>query len=294
MIKTMFEAMRDLNIKSEGRSERVKTGIKAFEDLTLTDDFMFCQVFSEYPNLCKRLLESILCEEISEITINKQHAVTSGAFKDVRLDVFVQTMTGAKFDIEMQNRWMQEIPRRMRYYQGMIDNESLGKGDDYSKLPETKIIFITRDDIIGKMQNVYCFKYTSCDSNRIVLEDGTEKIIVCAKGNYQGITDDLRSLLLYMTGEFTEYSEFAEEVDKAISEVKKLGLGRSQYMSWSTSLSDAKREAREEGREDNAYHGVKSMLSHGFSLHDAFLYMNVPEDLQEIITKRLRVDNIIE
>lgn len=292
MSKTMFEAMRDLNIKFE-RHVKVQTGIKAFEDLTLMDGFMFCQVFSEYPNLCKRLLESILCEEISEIIIDKQHAVASDVFKDVRLDVFVQTVTGAKFDIEMQNRWMQEIPRRMRYYQGMIDNESLGKGDDYSKLPETKIIFITRDDIIGNMQNVYRFKYTSCDSNRIVLEDGTEKIIVCAKGNYQGITDDLRSLLLYMTGESVEYSEFTEEVDKAIREVKQLGLGRSQYMSWSTSLSDAKREAREEGREEGVYHSVKALVESGMSIEEVFSRLGIQEDSRVVILKRLGDDSII-
>lgn len=40
---------------------------KKYEDLTFTDNFMFCKILYTNPELCKQLLELILGRKIKEI-----------------------------------------------------------------------------------------------------------------------------------------------------------------------------------------------------------------------------------
>lgn len=50
--------------------------------------------------------------------------------KSIRLDVYVHDENGHVYDIEMQctNGSEGELPKRTRYYQGMIDMDELKKG----------------------------------------------------------------------------------------------------------------------------------------------------------------------
>ena len=75
---------------------------KAFEDLTIADDFMFCKVM-EYEPICREFLEMLFAVKIEKITyLSSQNTVTanSGA-KTVRLDVLVKDKAGISYDIEM-------------------------------------------------------------------------------------------------------------------------------------------------------------------------------------------------
>ena len=61
---------------------------KPFEELTISDDFMFCKVM-EYEPICREFLEMLFSAKIEKITyLSSQNTVTanSGA-KSVRLDV---------------------------------------------------------------------------------------------------------------------------------------------------------------------------------------------------------------
>ena len=75
---------------------------KPFEDLTISDDFMFCKVMECEP-ICKEFLEMLFNAKIEKITyLSSQNSITanSGA-KTVRLDVLVKDKTGTSYDIEM-------------------------------------------------------------------------------------------------------------------------------------------------------------------------------------------------
>jgi len=75
---------------------------KPFEDLTISDDFMFCKVMESEP-ICKEFLEMLFATKIEKITyLSSQNTVTanSGA-KTVRLDVLVKDKAGTSYDIEM-------------------------------------------------------------------------------------------------------------------------------------------------------------------------------------------------
>ena len=91
--------------------------IKKFEDLTLQDDFMFCKVMQN-PDLCKRLIEMILSDTIGKVTyISIQHNInTYEQAKSVRFDVLVQTENGKFYDVEMQQFWKTNYPRRSQMF----------------------------------------------------------------------------------------------------------------------------------------------------------------------------------
>ncbi|MGN8905880.1 PD-(D/E)XK nuclease family transposase [Bacillota bacterium LCP21S3_D9] len=57
--------------------------------------------------------------------------------KSVRYDVYSE-INGRVFDVEMQMESRKNESRRARYYQCMMDEQELRKGEDYAVLPELK------------------------------------------------------------------------------------------------------------------------------------------------------------
>ena len=132
---------------------------KKYEDLTFTDDFMFCKILYTNPELCKQLLELILRKKIKDIRYQAtQNAIdiTSDG-KGIRLDVYFEG-DNKVYDIEMQTTGNSNLPKRTRYYQGMIDLNLIERGADYEELKESYVIFICTYDLFGKNACVYTFE----------------------------------------------------------------------------------------------------------------------------------------
>ena len=143
---------------------------KPFEDLTISDDFMFCKVM-EYEPICREFLEILFSVRIEKITyLSSQNTVTanSGA-KTVRLDVLVKDGSGASYDIEMQVGNEYNIAKRMRYYQAVLDVAFLDKGYSYKALNDSFIIFVCLFDPIGSNRDVYTFENICVEDKRIPL-----------------------------------------------------------------------------------------------------------------------------
>lgn len=132
---------------------------KNFDDLTIQDDFMFCQVMKN-KNLCKTFLEMLLADKIGNIThIASQSTVApESEAKFVRLDILVQDEKNNFYDIEMQVVNEHNVAKRMRYYQSALDVSFLDKGEYYTNLKDSYIIFVCLFDFIGKNKAVYFFE----------------------------------------------------------------------------------------------------------------------------------------
>ena len=63
------------------------------------------------------------------------------------LDVWVTDSTGNVYDVEMQSTNKQDLAKRLRYYQSVIDISSLEKGGHYTDLPDSFILFFARSII---------------------------------------------------------------------------------------------------------------------------------------------------
>ena len=138
----------------------MKKRIKEYNKLDFTDDFMFCMILENNLELCKELLELILDIKIKKVELaNSQKRIDlTYDGKGIRLDVYVNDSENTVYDIEMQTTKQKELPKRTRYYQGMIDLNLIQKGMDYSELKKTYVIFICLKDVFGK--NLPAVSYT--------------------------------------------------------------------------------------------------------------------------------------
>ena len=203
---------------------------KPLEKLNITDDFIFGAVMRD-PKLCKQLLELILCVRIREIvypelqkTINRRYGS-----KSIRLDVYVEDDEGTVYDVEIQPTPKKNIPKRSRYYQGIIDINILEKGEDYRALKKSFVIFICNYDPFGLGRYVYTFENRCCEDPNLPLGDEAVKIFLNTKGTVGEISDELKDLLRYMDG-CTPESDYAKALQKAVEEVKADEKWRREYM----------------------------------------------------------------
>ena len=221
---------------------------KPFEELTIPDDFMFCKVM-EYESICKEFLEMLFNAKIEKITyLSSQNTVTanSGA-KTVRLDVLVQDKTGASYDIEMQVGNEYNVPKRMRYYQAMLDVAFLDKGYSYKILNDSFIIFICLFDPIGSNRAVYTFENTCMEDKNILLQDGTKKIILNANAFKETNNEELQGFLQYVkTGKVT--TAYARRIEQMIQTVKCNEQLRKEYHILPAALMDAFDEGEARGK----------------------------------------------
>ena len=109
---------------------------KKYEELNFTDDFLFCKILTNHPELCRELAELIIGRKIGGIVrLDRQVPVEITADgRGVRFDVYLEDDLDTIYEIEMQTTPELEIGRRFRYYQGMIDLNSIERGTKYREL----------------------------------------------------------------------------------------------------------------------------------------------------------------
>lgn len=113
--------------------DKIKTN---WEEIGISNDFLFGKIMRK-PELCKELLERILpdlqIERVEYPELQKSIEPDADA-RSVRLDVYVKDDKDKVYDIEMQVADTKELPRRSRYYQGMLDLQLIDKGQSYKRL----------------------------------------------------------------------------------------------------------------------------------------------------------------
>ena len=226
--------------------------IKQIEDLEIWDDFMFGVVMQK-KELCRPLLEMILQVRIKDIrylelqkTIKKRYDA-----KGIRLDVFVDDGEGTVYNIEIQTTDQKNLPKRARYYRGMIDLNILEKGKDYNQLKKSYVIFICNYDPFSRERCIYRFENLCTDDPS--LKDDTAIIIVNPYGSNDGkMGRGFAAFLEYLrSGKATDsYTEsLAEEVDS----VRASEEWRREYML----LLERDRENQKIGEKIGEQNGAK-------------------------------------
>ena len=203
---------------------------KTIEELTIVDDFMFGAVMRD-PKLCKPLLELVLGVKIRKIEYPELQKTIDARYgsKAIRLDVYVEDEAGTVYDVEIQTNEKKHLPKRTRYYQGVIDLHILEKGEDYTALRKSFVIFICTYDPFGKGRWVYTFENRCREDNKLALGDGAVKIILNTKGRVGKISAGLRALLRYMDGSEPE-SSYTQALESAVTDVRGDEKWRREYM----------------------------------------------------------------
>ena len=117
----------------------------------LSDFALFLSVMKD-KRAYQNVLSIILNEPDVKVAEVKVEQVILNKFgkRAIRLDAWGRTEDDRQINIEMENHSNNDnIPKRSRFYQGLIDTPILksGRKTKYRELPSTIIIFITHDDI---------------------------------------------------------------------------------------------------------------------------------------------------
>lgn len=213
--------------------EKNLTPLEKWERMTLADNFIFCKVMEENPEVCKELLEMLLDIKIDRIETPKSEyfiKVTEPSH-GIRFDVYVKEFQGRKFDIEIQTANFSELPKRARYYQGVMDVNEVFSGENYTILEESYVIFLCLGDVFGKGLPIYSFENICMEDSRIKLGDKTHKIFFNAKMYDKMPSENLRSFFMFLCGKKSE-SSFTDRLPELVNRIKMNAKWRQNYMTW--------------------------------------------------------------
>ncbi|MBQ3837499.1 MAG: Rpn family recombination-promoting nuclease/putative transposase, partial [Treponema sp.] len=119
---------------------------KPFEELNFADDGMF-QAVMKNPEASTELVERLLGVKVKKVEYPELEKVIEPYYTShgVRLDVYLKDIDKV-IDVELQTYEMDALGKRTRYYQSMVDIDSLMKGEDYTELKDSYILFICKFD----------------------------------------------------------------------------------------------------------------------------------------------------
>ena len=198
------------------------------EPVNLSDFALFLSVMKNR-QAYRNTLSIILDEpdiQIKEVKVEQVILNKSGK-RAIRLDAWALSADERQFNMEMENHSEKDsIPKRSRYYQGLLDSPILKSGREtkYRELPSTVIIFITQEDIFKRDRAKYTFKERCEEIQELYLDDGTTKIFLNMTS--ENGSKELISLLQYMKETNLDNPHILVkdtrivELDKIVTEVK--------------------------------------------------------------------------
>ena len=201
--------------------------------------------------LCRQLLEGILNIKIESISYPEREKTIEARTdrKGIRLDVYVQVKnTNRSFDVEMQISNSDNLAKRMRYYQGLLDIDKLKRGQHYSSLGESFIIFICHFDRFEQGRHIYSFHERCDQDSNLNLNDGATKIFLNTKGTLDDISPDTKAFLDYVDSGIIK-GNFVKNLDSAVNAVKNNEKVRHDFMTFQMYLLEEKMEAESRGKE---------------------------------------------
>ena len=207
------------------------TPLEKWNSLTLANNFIFCKVLEENPDVCKELLEMLLDIKIDRIEQPKSEQTFKTDFdsRGIRLDVYVKDGTGRCFDIEIQTSNYMRLEKRARYYQGLMDVDSIQFGQEYSALKDSYVIFLCLGDAFGHRLPVYTFRYRAEEDKNILMNDGTVNIFFNATMYDKMQSENLRSFFKYLCGKNSD-DNFTDRLSALVERVKMNAQWRHRYM----------------------------------------------------------------
>lgn len=146
----------------------------------------------------------------------------------------------------------------------MMDMDVLNKGEFYTKLRRTYIIFICTFDPferieLGQGRSLYTFRETCQEEPHFLMGDETTKIFLNSKGSREGINHDLAAFLDYIEGKSPQ-GKFTESIAEAVETAKENKEMKVEYMTFYMELRRREEKGREEGREEGKVEGRWKVL----------------------------------
>ncbi|GFH93424.1 hypothetical protein IMSAGC002_04701 [Lachnospiraceae bacterium] len=141
---------------TEQIDQKHQEDLQRLRGFRLLDDDFLTKCFEGDTASIELVLQIVLEKpDLKVLDVRTQVFVENLLNRSVRLDILATDSTGAKLNVEVQRSDKGAGRKRARYNSSMMDANLLKKGEDFDKLPETWVIFITENDIMGKGLPLY-------------------------------------------------------------------------------------------------------------------------------------------
>ena len=136
----------------EDRYEKYK---RILAGLTIMSDIFMRNVLKKRE--CTEYILRVIMDkeglEVKEQVLQKDYKNLQG--RSAVLDCVARDTESKQYDVELQQEEEGASVRRARYHSGLLDMNTLEAGQDFDELPESYVIFITRDDVLGYGLPIY-------------------------------------------------------------------------------------------------------------------------------------------
>jgi len=209
----------------------------------------------------------------------------------VRLDVYLKDVDKI-IDVELQTYEMDALGKRTRYYQSMVDIDSLMKGDDYSELKDSYILFICKFDPFSDEKKEprglyrYTFRNVCVENSLVNLDDKCLKVIYNASAYEKAEDPKVRALLRFIQTNEPGEDPFAKQLKDFVFKARQNEKYKREYLAMNLHDRDmmkiGEREGIAKGETRKAQEAAKRLYSNGVSID---IIANSLEMTQEQVEK---------
>ncbi len=163
------------------------------EQLRLIDDDFLRLYFNDNPDGVRFMLSVILQRnDLKVLHSETQSEYRSLAGRSITLDIYAEDQLGKKYNIEVQRADTGASPKRARFHSSMLDTKLLKKKEKFDLLSETFVIFITENDVMGRVLSLYHFDRRGEETGEYL---GDETHIIFVNGAYENPNDSIGRLM---------------------------------------------------------------------------------------------------
>ena len=252
-----------------------------YEGILPKHDYVFGKIMED-KETCKRFIEQTLDIKIRDLVYLEKQKTLDPAIdvKGIRLDVYVEDDQNTVYNIEIQSANRGSLPKRSRYYQSVMDVESLNRGSVYQELQKSFVIFVCSFDPFGKKYMKYTFDNRCQEVSNLSFEDGTTKIFLNTKGKIYNLSkEDSLQLSKMIEAQFR----------KAMSDQKWRQDVKAMEIRYQELLQEGRIEGRTEGRNDREMEIVLGMIEECASDEMILKYLKISKERLEQIKKNQKV-----
>ena len=253
--------------RSEANSKSTRKKMNALEkkkiiaSLTLMDD-LFMQVVLEEQACTEYILQTILDKsslKLKEQRLQKRLPNLHG--RALVLDCLCTDENGLLYNIEVQNSSAGATPKRARYHAALMDTHTLKKGEKFSKLPESYVIFITDKDVLGEGEQLYQIERVIKKSGTL-FKDGSHILYF----NTARQDDNSLGKLAKDFKEANPKEIQSDVLSRRVSSLKEGKLDREGEKKMNVLLEKYRKKAVEEGIEKGIEKGIEQGIQQGLEL----------------------------
>ncbi len=226
------------------------------QKLRLMDDDFFNKCM-EGSTECVELILHIIMDrtDLKVISAQTQHSIKNLQGRSVRLDVLALDDNGRQINIEIQREDKGTGNRRARYHSSILDANLLLASEDFEKLPETYVIFITERDVLKKGLPLYRVERCVLETNE-AFGDGSHIMYVNGENRDETPLGRLMHDFSCTDPEDMNYQALADRARYFKSDEEGVGI-------MCKLLEDMRIEAMEEGRMEGRMEGKKEGIEVG-------------------------------